>query len=55
MGITSLILANLLMLTAVVLLWSAWNMRGAGITAAKTAKRGTGELHSGKTGSLAAS
>jgi len=55
MDISTLILANLLALTAVALLWSAWNMRGADTSAVKTEKRGTGELHSGKTGSLAAS
>ena len=55
MGITSLILANLATLTVIVLIWSAWNMRGESAEAPKTGRRGTGELHSGKTGSLAAS
>jgi hypothetical protein len=56
MGITALILANLVTLTVVVLVWSALpNMRDARVAETKIARRGTGELGRGKTGSLGAS
>ena len=56
MGITALILANLVTLTVVVLVWSALpDMRGARAADIKMARRGTGELSRGKTGSLGAS
>jgi hypothetical protein len=56
MGITALILANLVTLTVIVLVWSALpNMRDARAADAKIARRGTGELRRGKTGSLGAS
>jgi hypothetical protein len=56
MGITALILANLVTLTVIVLVWSALpNMRDARAADTKIARRGTGELRRGKTGSLAAS
>jgi hypothetical protein len=56
MGITALILANLVTLTVVVLVWSALpNMRGARVADPKIGRRGTGELSRGKTGSLGSS
>jgi hypothetical protein len=56
MGITALILANLVTLTVIVLVWSALpNMRSAHAADTKIARRGTGELRRGKTGSLGAS
>jgi hypothetical protein len=52
MGITALILANLVTLTVVVLVWSALpNMRAADT---KIVRGRTGELRRGKTGSLGA-
>jgi hypothetical protein len=56
MGITALVVANLLTLTVVVLVWSALpNMRAERAASTRSAKPGTGELRRGKTGSLAAS
>ena len=56
MGIAALILANLVTLTVVLLVWSALpNMREARAADTKIARRGTGELTRGKTGSLVAS
>jgi hypothetical protein len=57
MGIYSLILANLVTLTVVVLVWSTLpNMRGARADGGKIAKRRTrGLLGRGKTGSLGTS
>jgi hypothetical protein len=55
-GIASLILANLITLTVVAFVWSALpKIRAARTAAKKIARRGTGELHRGKTGSLVAS
>jgi hypothetical protein len=55
-GIASLILANLVTLIVFALVWSALpNMLAARTAAKKIARRGTGELHRGKTGSLEAS
>ena len=56
MGIAALILANLVTLTVVVLVRSALpNLRDARAADTKIARRGTGELSRGKTGSLGAS
>lgn len=56
MGFAALILANLVTLTVIVLVWSALpTMRDARPADAKIARRGTGELRRGKTGSLGAS
>lgn len=56
MGIAGLIFANLVTLTVIVLVWSALpSMRDAHEADPKIARRGTGELRQGKTGSLAAS
>ena len=56
MGITALVVANLLTLTVVVLVWSALpNVRAARAASTRNSKPGTGELRRGKTGSLAAS
>ena len=53
MGISALILANLVTLTVVVLVWSAFpNMSTARAAARKIARRRTRELRRGKTGRL---
>jgi hypothetical protein len=55
MGITTLILANLVTLTVVTLVWSALpNMRNARAAGTRLPRKGTGELRRGKTGSLGA-
>ena len=55
MEITTLVVANLLTLTVVVLVWSALpNMRAARTASTRIARKGTGELRRGKTGSLVA-
>jgi hypothetical protein len=53
MGIAGLILANLVTLAVVVIVWSSLpNLRDARAADTKIARRGTGELGRGKTGSL---